>query len=110
MLRRVQLIVAGPTSVTVQAEGAVEGQQKIRAYDMRPDTMSIQAFIASLIGASLFAGGFIYAGRKIDKRKKEGRVAWKLQLLATAGTLLGLALLFVSISYISSSAVPPAFR
>jgi len=106
----IQLIVAGPPSVTVRGEGAIEGQQKITAYDMRPDTMSIQALIALLIGAGLFVGGFIYGGREIDKRMKEGRVAWKLQLLATAGTLVGLALLCVAISYINSSAVPPAFR
>jgi hypothetical protein len=106
----IQLIVGGPPSVTIQAEGVIEGQQKITAYDMRPDTISIQALIAALIGASLFVGGFIYGIREIDKRKQEGRVGWKLQLLAAAGAMVGVALVIMSVSYVFSSFAPPAFR
>lgn len=106
----VQLIVAGPTSVTVEAEGAVEGQEKITAYDMRHDTIPIQALISALIGASLFLGGWIYATREMNKRWAQGRLGWKQQLLITAGTLVGFALIVVCVFYINPSALPPAFR
>jgi hypothetical protein len=103
----IQLIVAGPPTVTVHAEGVVEGLVPIRSYNMNPDAISGESFIVAIIVCLLGIGGFVYAKNPIEKM-----VGRKKVIFVAILTIASIAFLLALLRYVAfyGSAVPPAFR
>jgi len=105
-----QLIVAGPSSVTVQAEGVIEGQEKIKAYEKRSEKdLGVLDRVKSLFFLLTFIAGLLSCISMIPRAERRfGRLRGGLfGGLVTVGFFF----LFVyCLDYIARSPVPPVFR
>jgi hypothetical protein len=101
-----QLIVAGPTGVTVKGEGVIEGQRTARAYSKSRITNRI---LTSLLGF-LFVTGFISGGTIIWLKAERRFGSWRGSGIALVSLLVFLALIIWGGSYIDLSPVPPGLQ
>jgi hypothetical protein len=98
-----QLIVAGPTSVTVKAEGVVEGQGQIMELETTIGkllALLVVAVLSFLVSTAFTVRAFWRAERRFDRSRLIGA-----NVVNTA--ILGV---FLLVYYLGNSAVPAAFR
>jgi hypothetical protein len=98
-----QLIVAGPTSVTVKAEGVVEGQGQIKELETTIGkllALLVVAVLSFLVSTAFTVRAFWRAERRFDRSRVIGANVFNTAILGV----------FLLVYYLGNSAVPAAFR